>query len=333
MSDLPIALTCGEPAGVGPELAAAAWRALKGQVPFFYIGDPRHLPDDCPITEITSPADVAEVMSTGLPVLHHFFPSPATPSKPDPTHAQGVIDVIARAVDLVKLGQAAAICTNPIHKKALQDGAGFAFPGHTEFLAHLAGCKDVVMMLASPALRVVPVTIHIAIEDVPKRLTPELLESTIRITDDALKQDFGIKAPRLRIAGLNPHAGEGGAMGGEEIAMITPVLDALRDTGMDITGPVSADTMFHAPARATYDTAICMYHDQALIPIKTLDFDKGVNVTLGLPFIRTSPDHGTAFDIAGTGVANPSSLIEALNLAQHMAKERNSQKEPSHGTA
>jgi 4-hydroxythreonine-4-phosphate dehydrogenase len=204
----------------------------------------------------------------------------------------------------------------------LKDGAQFGFPGHTEFLAHLAGVENVVMMLASDLLRVVPVTIHIPLSEVPAALTANLLETTIRITAAGLVRDFGIANPRLCVAGLNPHAGEGGAMGREEIDLITPVLHRLRAEGFAISGPASADTMFHARARAGYDAAICMYHDQALIPIKTLDFDGGVNVTLGLPFVRTSPDHGTAFDIAGKGLAKPDSLIAALRMAAEMAAIR-----------
>lgn len=317
----PIALTCGEPAGVGPELAVAAHRALAGELPLFWLGDPRHLPKGTQWREIRDPS---EAMTPGdaLPVLPHEFAAETCAGTPNPANAQGVIDVIARAVDLVQDGQAAAICTAPIHKKALKDGAGFAFPGHTEYLAHLAKVDRVVMMLACPDLRVVPVTIHIAVNDVPAALTPDLLDQTIRITAAALQQDFAIPAPRLAIAGLNPHAGEGGAMGHEEIDVITPVLDRLRAEGFDLRGPASADTMFHAAARAGYDAAICMYHDQALIPIKTIDFAGGVNVTLGLPFIRTSPDHGTAFDIAGTGVADPTSTIAALRLAAQMADRR-----------
>ncbi len=326
MSLPPIALSSGEPAGVGPELAVAAWKALKTEFPFFYIGDRRHLPQDAPLIDISSPAQAPAAMAKGLPVLPLPFDGDARKGVADPRNAQGVIDSITTAVDLVKSGAASAICTNPIHKKALKDGAGFAFPGHTEFLAHLADVPDVVMMLASPMLRVVPVTIHIALKDVPQALTPERLMSTIRITHDALQRDFGLPAPRLRVAGLNPHAGEGGAMGTEEGAMIGPLLARLRDDGIDVQGPVSADTMFHPQARAGYDVAICMYHDQALIPIKTLDFDRGVNVTLGLPFIRTSPDHGTAFDIAGKGMATPTSLIEALRLAHSMASARHSQR-------
>ncbi|EAQ23978.1 4-hydroxythreonine-4-phosphate dehydrogenase PdxA [Roseovarius sp. 217] len=317
-----IALSCGEPAGIGPEIAAAAWDRLRGALPFFLIGDPAHLPSGTPIACITDPAEASAASALALPVLVHAFDGPLTRGVPNPAHAQGVIDVIARGVGLVQSGAALALCTAPIHKQALQDGAGFAFPGHTEFLAHLAGVDRVVMMLASDQLRVVPTTIHIPLKDVPQALTPDLLEETIRITHAALIRDFGLRAPRLAIAGLNPHAGEGGKMGREEIDVIGPVLTRLRAEGLDLRGPMSADTMFHAAARAQYDAAICMYHDQALIPIKTLDFDRGVNVTLGLPFIRTSPDHGTALDIAGQGRANPTSLIEALKLAQVMGEAR-----------
>ena len=318
----PVAMTCGEPAGVGPELAASAWRALGADLPFFWIGDPRHLPAGTPIAVIDDPQEARAASAAALPVLAHAFGGEARAGRPDPANAQGVIDVIARAVDLARSGAASAICTAPIHKKALKDGADFAYPGHTEYLAALAGGGPVVMMLASPQLRVVPATIHIALEDVPMALNPALLTDTVLITHAALRRDFAIAHPRLAVAGLNPHAGEGGAMGREEIEMIAPTLEALRGQGIDITGPLPADTMFHPPARARYDAAICMYHDQALIPIKTLDFDRGVNVTLGLPFIRTSPDHGTAFDIAGQGVANPSSLIEALKMARAMAAAR-----------
>jgi len=318
----PVALTCGEPAGIGPEIAVAAWRALGTAVPFFLIGDPAHLPEGAPHVVIASPAEAEAASAQGLPVLHHAFAGPRTPGTPDPAQAQSVIDVIARGAGLVQSGQAVGLCTAPIHKQALQEGAGFAHPGHTEYLAHLAGVDRVVMMLASDRLRVVPATIHIPLCEVPQALTGDLLEQVIRITHAALIRDFGVAAPRLAVAGLNPHAGEGGRMGVEEIEVITPVLDRLRADGFDLRGPISADTMFHAAARNRYDAAIAMYHDQALIPIKTLDFDRGVNVTLGLPFIRTSPDHGTAFDIAGQGVANPASLIEALRMAQAMGQAR-----------
>lgn len=318
----PIALSCGEPSGIGPEIAAKAWAALRDTAPFFYIGDPRHLPQGTAFRLIETPAEALTVSAEALPVLHLPFAAEAKPGQPDAANAQGVIDAIALGVDLVRTGAAAALCTAPIHKKALMDGAGFAYPGHTEYLAALAGVERVVMMLACDALRVVPTTIHIPLAEVPQALGAALLTDTILITHAALRRDFGIAAPRLAVAGLNPHAGEGGAMGREEIEMIAPVLEALRAEGLDIVGPLSADTMFHPAARARYDAAICMYHDQALIPIKTLDFASGVNVTLGLPFIRTSPDHGTAFDIAGKGVADPSSLIAALKMANVMAQAR-----------
>ncbi len=320
MSLTPIALTCGEPAGVGLEIAEKAWAALKDEVPFLLIADPAHLPGSVPHKVLQSPNEASGVMAAALPVLPHPFAAVRTPGVAQPDNAEGVIDVIAHGVDLAMSGAASAVCTLPIHKKALKDGADFPYPGHTEYLADLGGVENVVMMLASDMLRVVPTTIHMPLSDVPAALTPELLEQTIRITAKGLKTQFGISAPRIAVAGLNPHAGEGGAMGHEDATTIAPVLEKLRGEGFDLTGPLPADTMFHAAARARYDVAICAYHDQALIPIKTLDFDGGVNVTLGLPFIRTSPDHGTAFDIAGTGQANPSSTIAALRMAHRMAQ-------------
>jgi len=317
----PIALTCGEPGGVGPELAVAA-RAALPDLDMVWIGDPRHLPKGSAYQLVDAPHQSSEVPAGVLPVLAHPFAAENPPGVLVPDNARGVIEVIERAVGLAMSGAVAAVCTAPLHKKALKDGAGFAFPGHTEFLAHLADVDRVVMMLASPLLRVVPVTIHIPLSDVAVALTPELLEETIRVTHAGLIRDCGLARPRIAVAGLNPHAGEGGAMGDEETRIITPVLERLRAEGMAIVGPMSADTMFHARARAGYDVAICMYHDQALIPIKTLDFDGGVNVTLGLPFIRTSPDHGTACDIAGRGLARPDSMIAALRLARDMALAR-----------
>jgi len=322
----PIALSCGEPAGIGPELAVRAWQALRQDCPFVWIGDPRHLPAGTPTTLVTDPAEATRISADALPVLPLTFAAPAKPGTPDARNAAGVIEAIERAVGLVQSGQASAVCTAPIHKKALIDGAGFAYPGHTEFLAALAGVDRVVMMLASDQLRVVPATIHIPLSQVPAVLTPELLRETIDITARALVEQFGIAQPRIAVAGLNPHAGEGGAMGREELDWIAPLLKDMQNESptlsRTITGPHPADTMFHAHARARYDVAIAMYHDQALIPIKTLDFDRGVNVTLGLPFIRTSPDHGTAFDIAGTGVARPDSLIEALKMAHKLARKQ-----------
>lgn len=318
----PVALTSGDPAGVGPEIAVKARALLGAELPFFWIGDPRHLPQGTAFCLISDPGEALTADPALLPVLAQPFAAPATPGQPDLRNAAGVIAAIERAVALAQSGAASAICTAPISKIVLKEGAGFAFPGHTEFLAHLGGVARVVMMLACPELRVVPVTIHIALADVPAALTPGLLEETIRITAAGLARDFGLKAPRIAVAGLNPHAGEGGAMGHEEDAMMRPLLARLAAEGFDLRGPMSADTMFHARARAGYDVAICAYHDQALIPIKTIDFAGGVNVTLGLPFVRTSPDHGTAFDIAGKDVADPASLVAALRMARDMALAR-----------
>lgn len=319
---LPVALTCGDPAGVGPELAVKARALLGADAPIVWIGDPRHLPAGTRWQAVDTPRAALDVAADVLPVLVQPFAHPATPGQPDLANAQGVIDTIARAVALVQDGQARAVCTAPIAKKVLKDGAGFPFPGHTEYLAHLGGDLPVVMMLACPELRVVPATIHIALSEVPRALTAAGLEETIRLTHAGLVRDFGIAHPRIAVAGLNPHAGEGGAMGHEELDFIAPLIARLQAEGLDLRGPLPADTMFHAPARARYDAAVCMYHDQALIPIKTIDFAGGVNVTLGLPFIRTSPDHGTAFDIAGTGVADPSSLVAAVKMAHQMADAR-----------
>jgi 4-hydroxythreonine-4-phosphate dehydrogenase len=319
----PIAVSIGEPSGISPEIAARAWDRLGARLPFFVIADPDHLAGlGVTPVPIARPREAGHAALTGLPVLPHPFPAPAIPGRPAPENAAAVIEAIARGVDLVTRGEASALTTLPIHKKALQDGAGFRFPGHTEYLAALGGGCDVVMMLACDQLRVVPATIHIPLREVPTALTSDGLEKVIRITHAALRRDFGIENPRIAVAGLNPHAGEGGAMGQEEIARITPVIEALRAEGLALSGPHSADTMFHAAARTGYDVAVAMYHDQALIPIKTIDFAGGVNVTLGLPFIRTSPDHGTAFDIAGQGRADPTSFIAALEMARNMARAR-----------
>lgn len=324
MNDKPIALTLGEPAGIGAEISCKAWAVLKDELTFFLLADIGKFSPSAtvPFEEISHPNQAAAVMQRALPVLNHSLAGEIQAGIPNPENAPEVIAMIERAVGFVQSGDASAITTNPIHKKALKDGAGFPFPGHTEFLADLAGVERPVMMLSAPELRVVPVTIHIAIADVPAALTDSLLEETIRVTNAAMKSDFGIETPRIAVAGLNPHAGEGGAMGDEELSRISPLLESLRSEGLNLIGPLSADTMFHAAARDTYDVAMCMYHDQALIPIKTLNFSAGVNVTLGLPFVRTSPDHGTAFNIAGKGLADAQSLIEALRTAQSMAKIR-----------
>jgi 4-hydroxythreonine-4-phosphate dehydrogenase len=320
----PVALTCGEPAGVGLEISLKAWASLKDEVPFFLIADRDHLAaqsGSVPVIEIAHPDEAAKVTARALPLLHHGFSRPNVPGTPDPANAPSVVSAIERGVALVRSGAALALCTNPIHKKALQDGAGFAYPGHTEFLAALGGVERSVMMLTAPGLSVVPVTIHIPLKDVPAALSRDALEQTILIVDAALRHLKGLVAPRIAVAGLNPHAGEGGKMGREELDLIAPVLEGLQARGLAVSGPHPADTMFHAEARATYDVAVCMYHDQALIPLKTLDFHGGVNVTLGLPFVRTSPDHGTALDIAGKGIANPSSLIAALRQAAQLGAQ------------
>ncbi|GAK44673.1 4-hydroxythreonine-4-phosphate dehydrogenase [Tepidicaulis marinus] len=330
---LPLALTMGDPAGIGGELTLKSWLARKSAAlpVFFALDDPARLAAlgaqlglDVPVKEIAAPEEAASIFGTALPVIPVQLSAPPQPGTPDPANAPGTIGAIEEAAALAMAGRAGAVVTNPIHKGVLY-AAGFKHPGHTEFLAALTGGTP-VMMLASPLLKVVPLTIHIALAAVPAALSRGLIEEKARIVHRALQQSFGLAAPRLAAAGLNPHAGEGGSMGTEEEEIIQPALETLRGEGIDIKGPLSADTMFHAKARETYDAALCMYHDQALIPIKTLDFDRGVNVTLGLPIIRTSPDHGTAFDIAGKGVANPASLIEALRLAGEMAARRSGPK-------
>jgi len=320
----PIALTSGDPCGVGLEITGTAWKALKDKVPFFLIADHAHIAavTDVPIQVIDTPAEALNVCPSALPVLHIPFAAAPTLGREQPENAHSVIQSIEMAVGFVTSGQAGAVCTNPINKKVLKDGAAFPYPGHTEFLAHLGNVPTSVMMLTAPELKAVPVTIHIALSEVPKALTDQLIADTIRITDQALRRDFGLRTPRIAVAGLNPHAGEGGTMGHEEMDRISPLLDELRQEGLTLIGPLPADTMFHPQAREKYDTAVCMYHDQALIPLKTLNFSAGVNTTLGLPFIRTSPDHGTAFDIAGKGVADATSLIEAIQQASTMAQNR-----------
>ncbi|GMG82304.1 4-hydroxythreonine-4-phosphate dehydrogenase PdxA [Paralimibaculum aggregatum] len=321
----PLALTMGDPAGIGAEIALAARASGRVAHPFFLIDDPARLaalPGAAPVITIAGAEEAADAYPLGLPVLPLALPAPVVPGQPEPANAPAVVAAIDTAVSLARSGAAAAVVTNPINKKVLYDGAGFAFPGHTEYLAELGGVPRAVMMLAGPSLRVVPVTIHIPLAAVPAALTGELIVETARIAAAALARDFGIARPRLALAGLNPHAGEGGAMGREEIETIAPAVARLRAEGIEVAGPLPADTMFHPAARARYDVALTMYHDQGLIPIKALDFDEGVNVTLGLPFIRTSPDHGTAYDIAGRGIARADSLIAALNLAGSMAAAR-----------
>ncbi|MBV9290340.1 MAG: 4-hydroxythreonine-4-phosphate dehydrogenase PdxA [Hyphomicrobiales bacterium] len=327
---IPLAMTMGDPAGIGPELAIAAWRLRSPQdAPFFLIADPGHVARlagrlglEVPIVE-TEPGEAAAAISEGLPVVPLELPVEAEPGRTDAGNAGATVDSIARAVDAVRRGHARAVVTSPIAKATLY-AAGFGFPGHTEYLGELAKVWGEsafpVMMIWSETLAVVPATIHIPLAEAPKALTSELILRTARVVDRDLRRRFGLARPRLAFAGLNPHAGEGGAIGREEIEVIAPAIEALRAEGIDALGPLPADTMFHPRARAAYDVAVTMYHDQGLIPVKTLAFDEGVNVTLGLPFVRTSPDHGTAFDIAGKGIANPTSLIAALRLADRLTR-------------
>jgi 4-hydroxythreonine-4-phosphate dehydrogenase len=326
----PLALTLGEPAGIGPDIAIAAWlrRTEFGLPPFYLLGDRDFIADRArtlglPVRLADACAEQAsDTFADALPVVATGHGSTARPGRPDSTSAPAALASIRQAVSDVVAGRAGAVVTNPIAKGVLYR-AGFEHPGHTEFLAELAATggrlPQPVMMLWSPALAVVPVTVHLSLREAIARLSSDLIVTTARIAVADLKARFGLLRPRLAISGLNPHAGEDGTLGSEERTIIAPAIETLRGAGVDVRGPLPADTMFHEAARKTYDCALCMYHDQALIPIKTLAFDDAVNVTLGLPFIRTSPDHGTAFDIAGSGRANPSSLIAALRLAARMA--------------
>jgi 4-hydroxythreonine-4-phosphate dehydrogenase len=326
----PLALTLGEPAGIGPDITIKAWlrRDELKLPPFYLLGDrdllnhrAKSLGLDVKLADVEA-KDAAAAFAHALPVVATGCAATALPGHPDASSAEAALASIRQAVSDVRAGRAAAVVTNPIAKSVLYR-AGFRHPGHTEFLAELAASNgrapQPVMMLWSPVLVVVPVTIHLSLREAIARLSTDLIVTTARIVAASLKARFGLANPRLAIAGLNPHAGEDGSLGMEERTIVAPAIDILRGDGLAVRGPLPADTMFHDAARKTYDCAICMYHDQALIPVKTLAFDDAVNVTLGLPFIRTSPDHGTAFDIAGTGRANPASLIAALRLAARMA--------------
>ncbi|GBR15743.1 pyridoxal phosphate biosynthetic protein PdxA [Asaia spathodeae NBRC 105894] len=317
------ALTMGDPAGIGPELTALAWKALREQgEAFLWVGDPALLAPHVPVQIVQNAHEASAVFAEALPVLPITLPVPVLPGQPDGALAGAIIASIETATKLALSGAVSAVVTNPISKIVLKE-AGFGFPGHTEFLASLCGVPgEEIMMLASPRLRVVPVTVHVSLREALNGLSGERIVQVGRALAVALKRDFGIEAPRIAVAGLNPHAGEGGVMGFEERDMIQPAIDALRDEGIDATGPYPPDTLFTDLARPLYDAALCMYHDQALIPLKTLDMATGVNVTLGLPIIRTSPDHGTAFSIAGKGVADPASLLAALRMARELGARR-----------
>jgi 4-hydroxythreonine-4-phosphate dehydrogenase len=332
----PIALTMGDAAGIGPELGILAWRdrKLHGLSPFAIYADPNlmrsvaaSLGSDLPVAAISDVRECAGMFDRALPVVPVALNQPARAGEPTPANGAATILSIKRAVADIAAKRASAIVTNPISKAVLYQ-AGFKHPGHTEYLGELARefwpaeAAQPVMMLCSSELRVIPVTIHVPLKDVPTLLTTAKIVETTRVVAAALQRDFAIANPRLAITGLNPHAGEDGTMGTEDRDVIGPAIEALRRNGLNVTGPHSADTLFHAAARQRYDAAIAMYHDQALIPIKTLSFDEGVNVTLGLPFVRTSPDHGTAFGIAGKGMASAASLIAALKLAADMSARR-----------
>ena len=332
----PLAVTMGDPAGVGIELTADAWqtRRDRDQAPFVFIGSAdtlearsRAIGRPVAVARITDLSAATAAFDTALPVLDLPLAVAARAGVADPANGPQIIAAIERAVALVASGDASAVVTNPIAKSVLYD-AGFNYPGHTEFLAALAArhwpgaAADPVMMIASQPLKIVPLTIHIPLAKVAGAITTEAIAATVRIMAAALRRDFAVATPRIAVTGLNPHAGEDGAMGREEIDIIAPAIARLRTEGIAVSGPHPADTLFHAAKRSSYDAVLAMYHDQALIPVKTLAFDSGVNVTLGLPFVRTSPDHGTAFDIAGKGVASPVSLVAALDLAAAMSRRR-----------
>jgi len=327
----PLALSAGDPAGVGAEIIAKAWAALRQDgPPFVVVGDAQLLASaggGVKVRTVTRPQDVAGMFPDALPVIDIPLLSPVVAGQPSPAYAPQVIRWIETGVGLALSGAVSGLVTAPIAKAPLYE-AGFKFPGHTEFLAELTmteamdGARGPVMMLAAADLRATLVTIHTSIAKVPGALDVESIVNSGLVTAQALRKDFGIASPRLAIAALNPHAGEGGALGREEIEIITPAVRALQDLGVDCFGPAPADTLFHPEARVRYDGVLCMYHDQALIPVKMLDFWGGVNITLGLPIVRTSPDHGTGFDIAGRGIARPDSLIAAIKLAADIAARR-----------
>ncbi|WP_299193472.1 4-hydroxythreonine-4-phosphate dehydrogenase PdxA [uncultured Erythrobacter sp.] len=330
MTKLPLAISLGDPAGIGPEIILASYVQLKDSArPFFVVGGEDVLREaaakcsiDCPIVAIGEPAEAEVRFGEGLPVLAGADAA-YTPGSPDEAGAALALHSLAEAVRAVIEGHAAAVATAPVSKGQLGK-VGFEFPGQTEFLAAVCGLApdDAVMMLAGPTLRTVPLTVHVALADVPKLLSAELIIHKAQIVAAALTRDFGLERPRLAISGLNPHSGENGQFGSEEARVIEPAIEKLREQGFDVTGPVPGDALFTPLLRPTYDAALCMYHDQALIPIKALEFDQGVNVTLGLPIIRTSPDHGTAFNIAGTGKAQPQAMMAAIRMAASCAEQR-----------
>ncbi|MEA1617841.1 4-hydroxythreonine-4-phosphate dehydrogenase PdxA [Erythrobacter sp. T5W1-R] len=332
MNAAPLAIALGDPAGIGPEVILGAWARLRAEgrlPPLFVVGGPQVLAAaaarariDCPLVPIADPAEALFAIGAGLPVMAGLD-APYTPGAPQADGARLALASLTWATRFALSGVAVGLVTAPVAKSALA-AIGFDYPGQTEFLADACGLpyRDAVMMLAGPSLKTVPLTVHVALAEVPALLSPDLITHKARIVAAALRRDFGIAEPRLGIAALNPHAGEGGQFGDEEARIIAPAIASLRAEGIDAIGPVPGDALFTPRARTGYDVALAMYHDQALIPIKTLDFDEGVNVTLGLPIIRTSPDHGTAFDIAGQGVADPGAMAAAIRMASAMAAAR-----------
>jgi len=325
--DSPIAISLGDPAGIGPEVIAKCWdnRSAFDLPPFVAIGDPRSVGAvwDGPIELIDDPREADSAFDVGLPLIQLMAADADVPGHPSTAGAHCSLDSLEIAVGLARSGSAAAVVTGPVAKEMLYD-IGFAHPGQTEFVAERCGVSpgNVAMMLAGPTLRTVPVTTHVALVDVASKLTAALIESRAKATLRGLQRNFGLAEPRLAVAGLNPHAGEGGALGREEVEIIAPAIAALAAEGWSVTGPHPADTMFHSRVRANYDAALCMYHDQALIPIKALHFEEAVNVTLGLPIVRTAPDHGTAFDIAGLDRADARPMAAAIRMAAHCAALR-----------
>lgn len=323
----PLAISIGDPAGIGPEIIAGAWarRHDAALPPFLAIGDARSIRAvwDGPIATLSDPAMASRAFASALPLIQVDDPGEIEPGQPNLAGARCALDSLELGVGLCRQGMASGLVTGPVSKSQL-GAIGFAYPGQTEFVAERCGvsASHAVMMLAGPTLRAVPLTVHVPLADVPRLITADLIVTRARITARAITRDFGIERPRIAIAGLNPHAGESGTLGREEVEIIRPAIETLQAEGLDVIGPLSADTMFHERARARYDVALCMYHDQALIPLKALHFDDGVNITLGLPIIRTSPDHGTAFDIAGTGAATSMAMIAAIRMAADCAARR-----------
>ena len=323
----PIAVSLGDPAGIGPEITAKAWaqRAHHGLQPFFAVGDPRSVEAvwDGPLVRIANPDETADAFEQGLPIISLDAGGTITPGQPNAEGARCSLDALELAAGIARSGAAGSLVTAPVSKSQLYE-VGFRHPGQTEFVAERCGVspENAIMLLAGPSLKVVPLTTHMPLKAVPAAISIEMIVNKSLVTAKGLTRNFGLEAPRLAFAGFNPHAGEGGALGTEEIEYLIPAIEILRNKGLDVIGPLAADTMFHARARANYDVAMCLYHDQALIPLKTLHFDEGVNMTLGLPFVRTSPDHGTAFGIAGQDIAEPGAMIAALRMAATAAAHR-----------